>query len=1355
MAPTRRPRQRPQTASELHRAWLELVETDGPFLAIPPLKRVWPQGMPALTADRLDALRTAKPGFDHAWEALDLDPHDSVLQDKYRSARDEWVQAVLRDVVGWRDALVWGPDCAAGVLAHSPDRRVTVAPDAALRGPDGIGALVLLVDCCDSLHDTGTDGWAATPIDRVEALLRTAGVPIGIVTDGRWWALVCARPDAMVASGVVDALTWVEEPLARDALLTVIGRLYIVGGDPDERLPKLFEKSVAEAEEITEALGVQVRHAVEGLVQAFAETAAEARRRGQPDPLPANPHDAYSAAVTVLMRVVFLLFAEERALLPQGQLFQEGYGISGELDALERRRLAEGEESLDSTFLGWHRLLATSQAIYHGASFENMRMPAYGGSLFDLARYPFLTATAGNGTLALPVSDLVMLHVLRAVQVAQLTGGDARRISFREVDVEQIGYIYEGLIGYTCIRVTGDPQLGLRGTAGTEPEIPLAVLEDLAAHHATPAGLAAAIIAWVKETQPAAKAPTPGTLAKLLATPVSEDDDRQLRAVTAGDDRLRARLRRWAPILRHDLRDRPMVVLHGGLLVAETASRRNAGAHYTPKRLADEVVRHALEPLCYYPGPHQTPDESAWRLRGSDEILALKVADIAVGSGAFLVAAARYLADRLVEAWRDEDPSYQDRRDLHQHAIREVVARCLYGADINAMAVEMCKLSLWLVSLDRDLPFSFVDDKILHGNSLLGLTELHPLRALHIDPPPHFQPRLIGVDMDDVLARAKGIRRELASEVREYDPQRSTSAKRRQLRRQHELTTQLAKIADGVVATGLRFGGKPGRALDEAYENLSEAVRLAYPLDGSTAERGMLDDVIQAGLTPTVPTDYDRWQTLHWVLETPDIVMDHGGFDAIVGNPPFLGGSKLTGTMGTNVRDWMVHRLAGGTRGNADLVAYFLLRALTLLRSTGTLGLIATNTVAQGDTREIGLDQAVKKGLTLTRSVQSASWPAASANLEYAAIWATRNAVADRAARIADGVMVPRISTLLEASGRVDEHPRRLKENDNVAFSGCKVTGSGFILEPSEARNWISEDARYWEVLFPYLNGEDLNSHPDCSASRWVIDFNDWPEERAASYIKPFERIYRRVRPERSKSTTAVGMQQYWWLFERSRPEMRAAISGLSEVLAITRHSVAVMPVRIRNNAVMSSAMIVFATDAFEDQAVLSSNLHQVWAITYGSTLETRVRYTPSDVFETFPRPAPTDLLSEVGETLDRQRREIMLRRRLGLTKLYNLLNDAEIPDRDDPDVARLREIHVSLDEAVMDAYGWGDVVLGHGFHSCRQMVRWTVSPAARVEILDRLLAENLRRFAAQGGPVKKASRGRRAVVAEEQGTLL
>ncbi|MGH3785208.1 MAG: DNA methyltransferase, partial [Pseudonocardiaceae bacterium] len=191
-------------------------------------------------------------------------------------------------------------------------------------------------------------------------------------------------------------------------------------------------------------------------------------------------------------------------------------------------------------------------------------------------------------------------------------------------------------------------------------------------------------------------------------------------------------MRPFIGIIRRDLRNRPLVVVPGGVLVIETPSRATAGAHYTPRSLAEEVVRYALEPLVFDPGPHQKVD--GWIPVSSDRILDLKVADIACGSGAFLVAAARYLAARLVEAWHREGVAHGTPHDLSVRAIRTVVATCLYGADINAMAVEMCKLSLWLVSLDPKLPFSFVDDKVLHGNSLLGLTDARQLKLKHINP---------------------------------------------------------------------------------------------------------------------------------------------------------------------------------------------------------------------------------------------------------------------------------------------------------------------------------------------------------------------------------------------------------------------------------------------------------------------------------------------------------------------------------------------------------------------------------------------------------------------------------------------
>ena len=423
-----------------------------------------------------------------------------------------------------------------------------------------------------------------------------------------------------------------------------------------------------------------------------------------------------------------------------------------------------------------------------------------------------------------------MLEVLRAAQIAELRGEPARRISFRDIDVEQIGYIYEGLLGYSATDVD-EVIVGLIGKKGEEPEIPLSAPRGV--RGGTRHGRRARERdprPGRRTTSPPRSPPTKSALAKAIRdSGLVEDADRALRAVAPGDEPLRERLRPFLGAIRRDLRGRPTVFLPGGLVVVETPSRATAGAHYTPKSLATEVVQHALEPLVYDPGPHQQVD--GWVPVDSDRILELKVADIACGSGAFLVAAARYLADRLVEAWdREEAVTGLTPAELKTHAIRTVIATCLYGADINAMAVEMCKLSLWLVSLDPKLPFSFVDDKILHGNSLLGLTDVRQLKRQHIDPDAaSTQQTLFEVDVDGVLRQAARLRRQLASEVNNADPQRSVNTKRRQWHRFQEVTAELTEIADAVVATGLKLGGKPGRALNVAYENLGIALGEAYP----------------------------------------------------------------------------------------------------------------------------------------------------------------------------------------------------------------------------------------------------------------------------------------------------------------------------------------------------------------------------------------------------------------------------------------------------------------------------------------------------------------------------------------------
>jgi hypothetical protein len=1306
------------SVADLHRHWLELVDTDGPFLAVSPLKRVWPQGMPALPEARRDALSYARKDFESAWEALERSAGDDAAVEAYRVARDKWVETVLRDVAGWAESLAWGQ--VPGVQAQSPNHAVTVTAQAALSGTDGVGALVHLIDPVESLRQTPNDLWAATPIDRMEALLRDNGCEVGIVTDGRWWGLVCAREGSMAASGVVDSLTWIEEPRTRDAFLTVIGRQYIVGGDSVERLPVLFAESVAAAEEITEALGAQVRRAVELLVQSFSESAADATRRGAPDPLPENTHQVYEAAVTVMMRIVFLLFAEERGLLPSGELFAQGYGISEELDRLQAREVEDGEEALDATSLTWHRLLATSQALYRGASFESMRMPAYGGSLFDPSRFSFLTAAGEHGTLSLTVSDRVMLHVLRSVQQAVLKGVETRRISFRDVDVEQIGYIYEGLLGYTAVTV-GETYLGLRGATGEEPEIPLVVLEQMGTANADAKKFGAAIQGWVEQDQPSAKPQSIAAIAKAAGAAIDPNVASGLMQAVGGERGLHERVLPWLGLVRLDLRGRPFVVLDGGLMVKETPSRKNAGAHYTPKSLAEEVVLHALQPLCYLPGPHQMPEEAEWRLKSSDDILSLKVADIACGSGAFLVAAARYLADRVVEAWNTEDASNSRRGDLRLRAIREVVANCLYGADINDMAVEMCKLSLWLVSLDRDLPFSFVDDKIFHGNSLLGLTSLDQLRKLNIDPtrvPAGEMFDIFDVDIDAIILKAILLRERLATPIDDDDPARNSAAKLRQFNELHRVTADLRTIADGVVAAGLPLGGRPSKAFDDAYENLRVAVKAAHPEIGRP-DPTLLDAIIDTGLKPIVPTDYRRWKPLHWIIEAPDVIAERGGFDAIIGNPPFLAGKKIAIATGSNIESWTKRDL-NGQRGAADLIAHFIRRAWRLLVESGCLGVIATDRVGQGDTAAMSTEVLANEG-RIYRATSAFRWPG-KASTGAAIVWAVK-AKAHNSMLFAelDGLAVRSIAPSLVDGGEADLSTAITLTLPFLAGKAVQVYGEGFILDTNDPL--LSQlNPNEAAALRSFVNGQSLMS--GVPSGRVAIDVNGYFDEDILFADMPIlaGHLERTVKPLRDAITSQVHEARYWAHWDKRTKLMQTAHS-LDRFIVLARDTrVPIFLFTSDHDALFSDKVVVIASNSPGVLGVLSSTVHAAWFERTRTGRGTTSCYVVTRCLRTFPFPAvhDEDLIKASLEFV--QARDVALNEVKSPSKLYNLMDD---PTVNTSNIAEMRDKQILLDRAVLQGYGWSTDLIEHGFFELAGVRRFTCNPLQRVELRRKLLDEN------------------------------
>ena len=1351
---------RPSARAASH-GWTDLLQTTGPWLTTPVLDRILPDGPARVSTDIRRRLRAATA---------------ETVADRGAS-RHRLVHLVLDAALGWGGHLRLDTQVPDSLAEPVPEHTAIIRPtlafyaeeeekgaEAAEPGDDqeeggdsdietpppepsntfGPWRMLGMISPWGThpLARLDVDGWAASPVERLATLLRARDVSVGLVTDGRWWTIVWAPRGATVASATWDATLWSEEPETLDGFVALLTRSRFLAVPLPDTLPALFVESLDRQEEITETLGRQVREAVELLVATLDTLDAESGRTllaGVDD------DDLYDGAVTVMMRLVFLLFAEERRLLPSDDAsYLDAYSVGRLVDHLEDRATLTGEAALEHRTAAWHRLLAVSRAVHQGVAHEDLRLPAYGGGLFDPDRYPWLEGRRpGDPPTAAPprVDDRTVLRMLRAVQFVTIAG-QRRRLTFRALDVEQIGYVYEGLLELE-VRTAETPMVLLARPANgkktkTPGEVSVAEWSE-----AIDALTNAEQVPWLTDRTgwSAARA------ARTLDAALDATDHGRLVAACDGDSSLTDLLTPLYGALRPRPDGRPAVVPAGGRYLAASHRRAATGTHYTPRSLAEDIAGNALEPLAYRPGPLETADRAAWRLRPSSELLDLRVADIAMGSGAFLVAACRYLADRLVEAWDAEGRTDAQRAVLaragrshagpHRDADAEVepvlldarrliTEHCLYGVDVNTLAVEMAKLSLWLITMDRQRPFGFLDDRLRCGDSLLGLVNVEQLEYLHVDPSGHHQLHATTPRVRPLLAAAADIRRRITAQpvVTARDVEHKASL----LAEADAATADLLAVADAVTATGLVAAGRPARDRAVAFTLLADRVDNAVEHDGLADLRREADTDLQRGR----PAGTAPRQPLHWPLAFPEVFADtpDPGFDAIIGNPPFLGGQKLTGSLGTDYRNWLQAWDARRAKGSADLVASFLLRADRLLSKRGQLGYLAVNTLVEGDTLEVGLLQATAGGLTIRRGRGGHKWPSRSANLQIVDLWATRAPLAAGASCWLDGEDVPHIGPDLQPVGAVIGRPFRLRANDDLAFQGTNVLGLGFTLTPDQATAMIDRDARYADVVQPYVIGKDLNQRPDTSASRWIINFRDWPLDRCAAFPEALAIVTRSVRPERDRIKERRTREQ-WWQYTRARPELYETIAKLDHVLAISLVGSTLLPVRVPTGPVFAHVCGVFAFDDFAHLAILSSDAHAIWAIRYTSTMRTDIRYAPSDVFATFPGPEVTDALEALGQRLDTDRRALMLSRSWGLTTTYNHVHD---PADRDPEVANLRDIHAAIDRAVFDSYGWNDLDTEIGHHPTKIGVRWTVSPRVRFELLDRLLAENHRRHALEAG---------------------
>ncbi|MBX5495628.1 MAG: hypothetical protein IRZ15_09865 [Bryobacteraceae bacterium] len=495
------------------------------------------------------------------------------------------------------------------------------------------------------------------------------------------------------------------------------------------------------------------------------------------------------------------------------------------------------------------------------------------------------------------------------------------------------------------------------------------------------------------------------------------------------------------------------------------------------------------------------------------------------------------------------------------------------------------------------------------------------------------------------------------------------------------------------------------------------------------AMRVRVEQILRGAVTETLPAAPAGVLPFHWELEFPEVFNGgSGGFDAIVGNPPFAGKNTLIAAHAPGYLDWLkaIHEQS---HGNSDLVAHFFRRAFTLLRPNGCFGLIATNTIGQGDTRSTGLRWICTHGGTIYQARKRLKWPG-QATVVVSVVHVCKGEMPGP--YLLDNREVPIITAYLFHAGG-HEDPARLKANEGKSFQGSIVLGMGFTFDDTdkkgvatplaEMHRLIAKDPRNKERIFPYIGGEEVNDSPTHAHHRYVINFEDFPLRRkdlgaswedadehqrkewlrdgivpldypepvAADWPDLLDIVERKVKPERLAQKDEYG-QKFWWRFLRTRPELRAAARDLSRVIVLSRVGNACAFTTLPASIIASEQTVVFPFGHLAVFSVLQSRVHEVWARFMSSSMKDDLRYAPSDCFETFSFPPDLESgasLARIGCTYYDFRAQLMQRENKGLTAIYNWFHD---PECECPDISKLRELHDAMDRAVLDAYGWTDI---------------------------------------------------------------
>lgn len=813
------------------------------------------------------------------------------------------------------------------------------------------------------------------------------------------------------------------------------------------------------------------------------------------------------------------------------------------------------------------------------------------------------------------------------------------------------------------------------------------------------------------------------------------------------------------------------------------SERSKSGSHYTPEDLVKPLIQHSLDYLIeervaeFYKG--KSTEEDTRR-----KLLDLKVCDVACGSGHILLSAARRIA---LEVARVETGEQQPNPASFRHSLKEVIKNCIYGVDKNPLAVELCKVALWLESHNPGEPLSFLDHKIKCGDAIVGLAHREELQN--------------GI-ADEAFKKLPGDDKKLSSIFLKKNKQERTI--REKSRQEVQLTTETDhKLMEKVSELNRlieNFSSLSENTLEEIEKkeksyrilvNSNELRRLRiiadlqimpFFLQKTESTKDLLLTDLQyfrylrgesripdaTKMKAFEESAYNKF--FHWFLEFPE-VFQQGGFNCVLGNPPYLGGKRISGYYGESYLNYL-KTIYAPSEGSVDLISYFVRRYHSIISKGSIASFISTNSISQGDTKKSCLDFILQNQSEIIFAHKNIRWPGLAAvdvtllSL-YQGIW-------ERPKFIKNKVAI-NITTLLD-DDLTEFNPYHLVSNENKSFQGSIIFGDGFLLTNNEASSLINDNSKYSRVLFPYLIGDDINNSFQQANSRSVINFFDWTKEKCSLEFGDLLHILEeKVKPERDK-VKRKAYREKWWLYAEKGINLYKAIKNYEKVLVISQTTKYLGFSFVQTNQVFAGTCIVFAFPKYKEYCVLQSSFHESWVWKFPTTMgSSTLRYVNSKCFETYP--FPQYLLTQIEEKLEfigecyyEYRKKLMSESQLGLTKMYNAFHskgigegvlDVEIINKEKKfiekqfsrdgwnlwnhlqktegtcsfeeavrGIMKLRELHVEMDNAVLVAYGWQDIDLRHDFYEVDYLpendrVRFTIHPDARKEVLKRLLELN------------------------------